>query len=352
MPETHDFAGRQLEIEDHSHASKQTKALIRKVLCSFCQHSPVALKIKKMKVVLEDQKQENKRDLIEQIRSNDGFNARCSMAGEAPINFPANHVDILLDRGRGVLNFTKAFPPKVPEKWVADAITRTFVHEATHVLHYEISTYLRIELAAIKKVKELTTRLAATSAELQRMRVVEAISIIRQFLFTFIRMLQIEGVAMFVREVASGKIFYNDAMLESTYHKAEQQTDEFLKVYYQIEQLLKSYDEIRVDEIRLAVEKKRIAGFFQEFTALVLREGITYTIGAHMAYTIIYIEKGTTFEDLLRISSFEFIKRYEAAIEKKGMRPIISLTSKRGILDYSQLVSIFAKFVEQFKDRS
>ena len=60
-----------------------------------------------------------------------------------------------------------------------------------------------------------------------------------------------------------------------------------------------------------------------------------YKIGFHVNYTMI----STGNPVLLETDIFKIIKIYESAIVSRGYKPIISVNSGKGILDYNSLIA-------------
>ena len=80
-----------------------------------------------------------------------------------------------------------------------------------------------------------------------------------------------------------------------------------------------------------------------------------YTIGYHIVYTLVNHGEDkidNLYEYLLsmhKLSSYKFIKKYEAIMEKKRMQPIVSIRSRKGYLDYSQLTMSFIELERNLK---
>ena len=67
--------------------------------------------------------------------------------------------------------------------------------------------------------------------------------------------------------------------------------------------------------------------------------GDLYTIGLHMTYVILYIDNETNLNQVANLTAFKFIKKYESCMKKVNLKPVVSLTSGEGIIDYKRLVN-------------
>ena len=65
----------------------------------------------------------------------------------------------------------------------------------------------------------------------------------------------------------------------------------------------------------------------------------SYPVGHHMVYSILYADHDLKIEDLIKIELFEFYRKYESCILSKNFKPVISITSGRGELDYRKTLA-------------
>lgn len=71
-----------------------------------------------------------------------------------------------------------------------------------------------------------------------------------------------------------------------------------------------------------------------------------YDVGFHLVFTILWVKKDLEREELYNMSHLEFLKLYEKCIEQTGLKPVISVNSREGLLDYDQKVREWAEIVK------
>jgi adenylyl- and sulfurtransferase ThiI len=66
------------------------------------------------------------------------------------------------------------------------------------------------------------------------------------------------------------------------------------------------------------------------------------SVGFHICLTLITIGKASL-KSLLNISHYQFLKKYEECMNKIVVRPIISLNSGKGVIDYNKILKTWNK---------
>lgn len=345
MSETYKFDNRVLEIEDESQASEAAKSLIKQVLIELFQQNEIMLKFRKLKVVLLDS---DKRKLLQlkeiknsleyalsvgrnvEVRNfatnafeefkNIGINARADVKN-GKIDFYADLVDILVTMENYLNELTL-------KKEIVQLIRATLAHEAVHMLENDISQNMRLMPIISARLENAMNKI---NANLSKLNILGKVSLwaIRDTLRIFIVKIKSEGLGRFVEYEASGRIIYSSNEFDSLYKQALIQAEVFRGNY---------------GETLHKLDRGEYIGPIRNFF-----EANEYQIGLHMTYTILYFDKDTKIISLLEMSPFRFIEKYETLIKRHGERPIVSLTSKEGIIDYRSILESFAYAIRKFK---
>ena len=68
-----------------------------------------------------------------------------------------------------------------------------------------------------------------------------------------------------------------------------------------------------------------------------------YDIGMHMTYTILFMDRNITVAKLTEFTPHRFVRKYENCMILRKEKPVFSLTSGNGTLDYKELVHFLCK---------
>ena len=350
LPEVYNFDERVLEITDESNSSEESKNLIKQTIIECFKQNGIMSKFRKLKVILVDL---NKNRLVELKEIKDNFQYALSMSkyeqvrnaaiemferfrriglqaradvNKAGIDFYADTVDVL------VASKNYANSPAL-ENEIARMIRVTLYHEAVHLLEHEISKNMQMMKIANARLENATAKL---TTNLSKLNIAEKsyFGFIQITLYNFIVKLKFEGVARFVEREVGGTIICTEEEFNSLYQQALIQAELFVKNY-----------EITINEL---VSREPYIMFYKKFEGFFGAN--EYTMGLHMTYTILFLDKEAEVISLIKMSPFQFIKKYEALIEKYGRRPIISLNSKKGIIDYSRFLVNFASIIKKLKE--
>ena len=75
----------------------------------------------------------------------------------------------------------------------------------------------------------------------------------------------------------------------------------------------------------------------------------TYIIGKHMVQAILFFTN-LTLDDMMKQDYTGFFRKYEETMIKANMRPVITWSSGRGIIDYKKLIEHFTeKFMKEYQ---
>ncbi len=206
------------------------------------------------------------------------------------------------------------------------------IHELTHLYHNHRSGII---ITFRKMAGRLRTALTPkiTSIELANL------ASMRGILFQFSSSLFTEGVARYNEILSHGEILFSQELFEQKYETAFEQVNKKTEQFLTTLELLKKKNlkQSKIDECL-----STLYGFFH---------GLCYSAGYFMVYTIIFIDHETTFEDILLLKPFEFIKKYEQCMKIKSLQPVISATSGDGILDYMKMLALLTAVVKEIEKR-
>jgi len=337
MSEKYDFDGRILEIIDKSRASKKAKVVAKECLFDFFKNNYIAIQIMKMKVRMEDHS-------VKELQND--FN-KTELQGLIEKYFPGDF-DPVKDELIIYPNLIDWYFKNVglnlnTEKEIRIAFVLTLIHECTHKLHYDISIHSRINVKLIKLLRKSAKK---SVSKLSISRHSKNIMVdIRLSIYKFIRNIQLEGIAKFIEEESREKIPFTQKMFDYLYIKASIHSRLFEKYFLSALHSLGPQDKLSFINI---LENLIIGEESNQHKYRELRGFHPYDVGLHMTYTIMYLNPNMKINFIMKLSPLEFIKKYESSIEKHGVRPVVSLTSKKGILDYSDMVSQLNEGAKKF----
>ncbi|MEK6955385.1 MAG: hypothetical protein AABW52_01880 [Nanoarchaeota archaeon] len=129
-----------------------------------------------------------------------------------------------------------------------------------------------------------------------------------------------EGSARFAQNTLIRNIHFNDSEFLTIYGLAKNEAELFLNIWNRYIQFYRTNN------------LKEAGNEIKEITNLCKR---SYTIGFHIYYTLACKGK----YPVLKKDIFKIINLYEETIISMGYKPVISINSGKGILDYNALVS-------------
>ncbi|MBW2976400.1 hypothetical protein KY347_03065 [Candidatus Woesearchaeota archaeon] len=224
-------------------------------------------------------------------------------------------------------------------------------HEGTHLWHLLSSDFFESRMVLQKKLKESFKAYEIikedTDKDLEWTKLLRDKGIyeygaigekcldlwknVRLMLNLFIDLIFIEGLAEYVKNekdylLEPSKIgeCYNQALL---YLKG-------FKTYY--ETLIRSIEKgIEVEIGNKKVDLNRVYESFDKTIPDILNKMrvIPYYVGPHMVYTVLYSNGPFFIETMVKMNAFDFIKEYEKSCERFGLKPLVSLESKKGVFD-------------------
>ncbi len=211
-------------------------------------------------------------------------------------------------------------PSEIPDFKTFDAYA---IHELIHLWHNYLSGWARKQENSSELLSQVIKKLLLN--ELQKPNLPN----LRQLLHYFVWELQAEGIAQYAQFYAEGKIVFTENYFLKHYRDC--------RIYAQ--NLNEALLELPTRFNKLQVKLKIEAGV----------SGLRYSIGTHMVYSLLFLDQELTLTRIAKMNHFTFIKKYEACMEKRGLRPVVSLTSGAGDFDYKRSLGQWWKAVQQVK---
>ncbi len=213
-------------------------------------------------------------------------------------------------------------------------IDETIIHELIHVLNSFIVDFRKRRINQLARLEKVFQ-----SSFMEILQTEPGIRDIRQSLLLFLHYLQNEGLAEFYGYYLTKRIQFNKKHFLRLYERSKKETEFTEKIWINYITGKKLTEKIWVSYV--VEKKKRNLKKIEEIENKFL-EGmhvLSYLVGMHMVYTLIYVNCDLNTKKLAKLSPQKFVKKYETAMKLKGLRPVVSLTSGDGILDYKRMVA-------------
>lgn len=203
---------------------------------------------------------------------------------------------------------------------VAARLYSTLVHEVTHLWHELKSGMLSLRRSYLLRLMAKEKQFLKIKPQLS------SVTAARIYWGDFFRCIFAEGVARYVQNAVAEQTFFDD---ETYLRLTDEAKDAALALLNEWQKYLHS----QVDEEFYYTSKS-----------------VVYPIGFHLVYSTLYANDDLTFEQLVSLPVFAFIKRYESAVIKLNqelglsLSPTVSVTSGIGIIDYKRLLAEWTAF--------
>jgi hypothetical protein len=151
---------------------------------------------------------------------------------------------------------------------------------------------------------------------------------LRSFFRGFIELINSEGIATFCQYSTKG-VKFDERTFNHTYDAAKEGAEiaiELIESHY-------TFIKENIDK----KEKEEFEKEFDEFTKKL--HHITYNIGYHVIYSIIYFDSKITLEDAFKLKLYQSFRKYESLMLSNDKDPIITISSRKGIIDYNKLLA-------------
>lgn len=246
----------------------------------------------------------------------------------------------------------------------------TMMHEGTHLWHKNQSEFLKLRNKAKSKaerslkkyiiLKEITNKNIARFfrtkkdegfTEALEKRWLEIWKDVYLLLRDFIELMFIEGIAMYMEGIQQYK--FEPEIIQKNYEEALGYISSFRKRFYNILQLQK----LQVQEERNIMRSRtpdEIMNFRLTFEELIQEmewmKIVSYKVGAHMVYLIIYRHKNPLFiEEIVKMNVHAFIDEYVTSCRHLGFAPLVSFRSGEGVFDYGKALISWRRSAEYVK---
>ena len=214
----------------------------------------------------------------------------------------------------------------------------TLTHELTHLWQFSL---VPAYTASAKSAKRLLAKIEADQKVLGKNKA--SIQHLRYFLQEFFHSLCLEGIAVYCSFGEKEGLPFSEEMFVKTYEHARSKADLLSG------ELIRMYANLTGKE---GVFEKRIISFVNSF--IIQIEPFKYDVGLHLVYSIMFLGENMTVEKVIKLKPLEAIKVYEELMITKGAqlinttwryvtfkkrsKPLVSLNSGRGILDYNKML--------------
>ncbi len=203
-------------------------------------------------------------------------------------------------------------------------IYKVIVHEISHLWHFEDKklflrqneAYRKLSIAISKKVK------VETSSQ-KKINLASSRKYLKEFLLKII----LEGFAEVCQRIVMQKLTFSEPNFEILYGIAE-------KEVLNINILWKKWIEEAENSLTWLTLIQEIESYTKNL------------IGIHILYSILFMNHNLSLEDLRHLTPFKMVQMYEVIIMQKGKKPVFSITSGNGILDYRRMVRELAAVYE------
>jgi hypothetical protein len=207
-------------------------------------------------------------------------------------------------------------------------------HEITHLWHEYSSKIFSKYHKHYKKISNRNSNRIKLTVISKRSTFIAQLRIL---FFELFRAFLFEGLAKYCEKFYTKEIKLDDkSYFKKIYGHADSQVGLFSlewKVFIEV------LENNRYD-------KERLNGLLLSFQTLYRS---SYIIGYHMVYTIIYTDKNISIEDIAKMNYIKFINTYERCIKLNRFKPVVSLRSGKGIINYFTLIKETKQIAHKLK---
>ncbi|MFH0868234.1 MAG: hypothetical protein V1831_02890 [Candidatus Woesearchaeota archaeon] len=251
-----------------------------------------------------------------------------------------------------------------------EQLNKTMMHEGTHLWHKNQSEFLKLRkkarIKAERSLKKYTILKEATKQNIARFlrikkneqfteilekRWLEVWKDVYLMLRNFIELTFIEGIAMYMENMQQYK--FEPERMKKNYEEALEVIFNFRKKLYNIlqQQKLQVQEERNLMRSRTPDEIEEFRLIFEELTQeMEWMENVSYSVGAHMVYFILYSHQNPLFiEEISKMNVPTFIDEYIKSCRQLGFAPLISLRGGEGVFDYGRALIYWRRSAEFIK---
>ncbi|MEK6875802.1 MAG: hypothetical protein AABX63_00200 [Nanoarchaeota archaeon] len=204
------------------------------------------------------------------------------------------------------------------------------VHEAAHLWHINKNIALNRLPKVIARLEKSVGKL---NEELRKYggseRIASLLILLKGYVNAFTSNILLEGLALYFEKIEKYSISkeHFDAL-----HSVAKRTINETMIY--LANAIATFRRV-VSEHRAILRESDIITIRESYEPL---RSAPYGVGIHMLYTLLYTEPTMNIEKIAGFNFAEFIVIYERCCAKLGIRPLVSLTSRRGIFDYKRVL--------------
>ncbi len=207
--------------------------------------------------------------------------------------------------------------------------TGLILHELTHLYHESKSQFLVKSMAKKERLSALINQ------KLKSQKTNFKIATIRLYLDSLIRNILPEGLAEYFQKFSQDEVIFSEQNFSVIYLSE-------VGAVGKVVNIIPTY--LLDKSLLLTKEVRENLDFLFRY--------LNYSTGYHMIYTIIFVDHKTIFEDIIHFQPFEFIRKYEECMEIKGLQPVISVTSGKGVLDYKKMLAQLTAAAKEVQKKS
>ncbi len=237
--------------------------------------------------------------------------------------------DYEIIKGRNIMHFNGKFvlyDQKMTGKlFPEDTLLKAMEHEIIHLWHDFKS----------KQIQKQSGNLAKLSAQInvaQIFKIVYPKSLLnkhqenfRLLLANFIINLYIEGLAEYISYLERESLNFSQRLFNDTYYI------ELRNIKYVLRVIDQAFNK------KYKTDSTSSTDLFKNISKVLKAKA--YSIGSNMVYSILYIDHDMNIDKIAILDIFKFIRKYESCMKKVNLKPLVSLTSGEGIIDYKILVN-------------
>ncbi len=328
--ETYIFGRRQLVIADDSDISVKEKERVKIIIKLLFSSNEILLKFNFLKVILYEKfspKDYRKIGHTLDISKQQLLSAEAE--GEDSIKLNLGFLNFIF-RDKSEYNLT--------QKRLYDELLTILVHEAVHLLHQKFSNihiFIEKRRAQIKEMMDKEqTKINFNSKQelyLDNTFFLNNTYSVRLLVTQMLWKIYVEGIAVFFEELYVGNLNLDKDNFEVFYSNSKRHMqrahNEFLANFRNL---------LKGEKISL-ISLNEIANV------------LSYDVGKHIIFSIKFLDPKISDEELLRLSIYTLIRKYEQLMLKAERKPVISLYSKTGIFDYKTVLATIQAIIKTKK---
>jgi hypothetical protein len=226
----------------------------------------------------------------------------------------------------------------------------TIRHELVHLVDGQKQDFIEKKEYHLDRLNDIQEeeekKLETIGVEIKRHRAVSLMDL-RSFITAFIHRIRAEGLAKYYEKI--------DEIQENEEFFGKTNEDKFDKLYSMAEKAIKpsyGYSEDKnspknvlkaLEKINEAQEPKNIQKLKENIETNLLGKIVPYKVGLHVVYTLLYFDDDPfgarlPIQKIISLGPFEMISEYEKRMLKHEKKPLITVNSGKGKIDYNRII--------------